>query len=99
MDISNMKLSKTFGEVFQRSVELSQMEVLPWTPETKPFSTAYFDALVEEANLTIKLLLANLSKPTPEPVKELNTFVPVLDEPSLEFLIEEMGYLGTPGLD
>ena len=87
MDISNVKLSKTFGEVFQWSVELSQMEVLPWIPETKPLSTAYFDALVEEVNMTTELLLANLTKLTPKPVEILNTSIPVLNKPSLVSLI------------
>ena len=90
MDISNVRLSKTFGEVFQRSIELSRMEVLPWTPEVKSFSTTYFDALVEEVNMTTKLLLANLTELTPKSVENLNTFVPILNKPSLESLIEEV---------
>ena len=81
MDISNVKLSKTFGEVFQRSVELSRMEVLPWTPKLEPPHATYFNTLVEEINMTTELLLAKLAEPTPEPI---------LNEPSLESTIEEI---------
>ena len=90
MDISNVKLSKTFGEVLQRSIELSRMEILPWTPETEPPHIAYFNALVEEVNMTTELLLAKLAKPTPEPIENLDILVPNLNEPSLESTIEEI---------
>ena len=59
------------------------MEILSWIPKMKSLSTTYFDALVEEVNMTTELLLANLTKLTPKPIENLNTFVPVLDKPSL----------------
>ena len=62
------------------------MEILSWTPETKPSHVAYFEALVEEVNLTTELLLAKLAKPTPEPIENPDVLVPNLNEPSLSNL-------------